>query len=171
MTGSVSQYKPHDSIRGYAAYALKNMMEVDHRLRVVTADLGFGMMDYLKEYYPERFYNPGAAEMAGLGMCVGMALCGLHPVFYTINNFGSWRVAEMIRNYLDHEKIPVTVLLSGVDDDYQHDGWTHYGGDLKPFLALFKNVLTCIPDSKEDAYNSVQMAVKSGEPNFVILRR
>lgn len=162
---------PHDSIRGYFANALWSAMQTDDKIVVVTADLGFGLFDRLKEDYPDQFINCGAAELTGLGMCVGMALCGLKPVFYSITPFALFRPAEVIRNYLNKEGIPVVIACSGKDDDYKHDGFSHFAGDALPFLSLFPEIRVYVPTTKEGAYNTTIATLKENRPTAIILRR
>ena len=44
---------------------------------LLTADLGFGLLDDIKQDFPDRYYNVGAAEQlligAGIGLEIGRA--------------------------------------------------------------------------------------------------
>src|SRR3990172_733039 len=97
----------HQSQRGYFAGYIYNAMIIDPNIIVVTADLGYGVFNKIRDDFPERFLNTGAAEMAACGICVGLALQGKKPFFYSITNFLLYRPFEVIRNYIDHERIPV----------------------------------------------------------------
>jgi transketolase len=104
-------------------------MEKDESIVVVTADLGFGMFDKIRDTYPDRFHNVGAAEQLMLGIGVGLALEGKTPVLYSISPFLLLRPAEWIRNYLGEysgEDIKCILIGSGLDDDYAHDGLSHH---------------------------------------------
>lgn len=167
----MSKLSAHDSIRGYTAQALWEVMATDEKVVLVTADLGFGMLDKIKNDYPDQFINCGAAELTGMGICVGLALCGYKPVFYSITPFALFRPAEIIRNYINKEGIPVTILCSGLDDDYLHDGFSHSANDATAFLAIFPEIRTYIPTTKEGAYNTLKAALKENRPTAIILRR
>jgi transketolase len=116
---------------------LFNLMAVDTKLFVVTADLGYGMWDKIRNNYPSRFVNYGAAEIGALAFCVGLSYKGYKPIFYSITPFALWRPAEIIRNYLNHEGAEVLISLSGRGTDYKHDGWSHDATDAPDFIKLF----------------------------------
>jgi transketolase len=146
-------------------------MAVDKKVFVVTSDLGFGLFDRIKQDSPDRFINSGAAELTGMGICVGLALCGFKPIFYSITPFALFRPAEIIRNYVNKEGIPVTIMCSGLDDDYEHDGFSHNASDATALLAIFPNIRTYIPTTKEGAYNTLKATLKENHPTAIILRR
>jgi len=114
----------------------------------VTGDLGYGLADKIKQDFPERFINTGAAEQTMMGVAVGLTLSGKKVFAYSITPFLLWRCAEWIRNYVNHEQIPVILVGSGRGNDYAHDGFSHDATDDKEFIAMFKNIqhLTELPD-------------------------
>jgi len=117
-------------MRKECAQLLLEEMSVDDRIRVVTADLGFGILDNIRNAYPDRFYNVGAAEQLMIGVAIGMAEEGLKPVCYSMSSFLLYRPFEFLRNYVAYERIPVKLLGSGRDKDYSHDGITHWAHEL-----------------------------------------
>ena len=46
-------------------------MAKDDKIIFLTGDLGYGLADPIKEAYPERFYNVGAAEQVLITAGVG----------------------------------------------------------------------------------------------------
>ena len=108
-------------MRRECAALLLEEMSVNDRIRVITADLGFGVLDHIRTAYPDRFYNVGAAEQLMIGAAVGMADSGLIPVCYSMSSFILYRPFEFLRNYVDYERIPVKLIGSGRDKDYSHD--------------------------------------------------
>lgn len=123
----------------FGEYLYKQML-TDDKIFVVTADLGFGLWNRIRDVFPERFINYGAAEMGALAFCVGLSYQGYKPVFYSIAPFAMWRPAEIIRNYLNHEQAKVLIALSGRDKDYEHDGFSHNATDIPGLTELFPNV-------------------------------
>ena len=55
-------------------------MQQNENIIVVTADLGFGVLDPIKNAFSDRFYNVGAAEQLLIGVGVGLAEEGKIPV-------------------------------------------------------------------------------------------
>ena len=106
----------HQSQRGYFAVSLHSLMGGNSRVWCLSGDLGFGVLDKIRDDYPDRFLNCGASEQAMLGIAVGLALEEKIPFVYTITSF-FMRAAETIGLYLDGEQIPVKLVGSGIFND------------------------------------------------------
>ena len=163
--------KPHNSMRGHFSYELYELMENNKDIYLVTADLGYGMFNKIRDCFPERYINVGAAEQAGVGICVGLALEGKIPFFYSITNFALFRPFEWIRNYIDFEKIPVCIVGGGRDEEYSKDGFTHHSCDAQKVLSLFKNIEAYFPENKKDIPKILKKIINLREPSFLSLKR
>jgi transketolase len=130
----------HHSQRGEFAAELYEWMSKDKDIWLIVGDLGYKVFDYHFRDFPDRCINTGAAEQAMMGIGVGLALEGKKPFVYSITPFLLWRPAETIRNYINHEKIPVRLVGSGRDQDYAHDGFSHYAGDDADLLYNWRNI-------------------------------
>lgn len=161
----------HNSMRGWFGGALYNEMIDNPDIVVVTCDLGYGLFDRIRKDFPKRFYNVGAAEVAGAAICVGLALEGKIPIFYSITTFGLYRCFEVWRNYVNHESIPVKICLSGRDKDYAHDGFSHWSEDAEYFLEGFENIGLWWPQEKEQIPKIVKQVIESKTPEFLSLKR
>jgi len=164
--------KRHNSFRGYFAYELHQQMKKNPDIRVITADLGFGMFDAIKKDYPDRIINVGAAEQAMLGIGVGMALKGLIPFCYSITPFLLYRPLEWIKNYLHHENIAVKLVGAGVGKDYGDDGFTHWSDE--PFNTIinrYPNIQQFCPEKKEAVPAMVKEMIENKKPSFIHLHR
>src|SRR5205814_3727183 len=106
-------------------------MEKDDNIWTLTADLGFAMLDQIRDDFPDRFLNVGAAEQSMIGTAIGMTLSGKRVFCYSITTFLIYRAFEWHRNYLHHEQIPVFLIGSGFDNDYKHDGISHQPYEVK----------------------------------------
>ncbi len=163
----------HDSIRGWFAAALHDEMEKDDKIRLIVADLGYGMFDRLRGDFPDRFTNTGASEQLAVGIGVGMALSGLKPFVYSITTFLLFRAFEWHRNYLNHENIPVRLVGSGMDDDYKHDGISHQPSrkELDWFFYVNQHIYAVVPKDKTEIPKIVTAMVAENQPSFICLRR
>ena len=144
---------------------LFELMKKDENIILITADLGYGMFNKIKDELPSRFFNVGAAEQSMIGIAVGMAMKGKIPVCYTITPF-YFRAFEGIRLYIDHEKIPVIMVASGRGKDYSHDGFSHDASDHE-ILKQFKNINFVVP---EESFNLHEI-IYSGKPTYLNLKR
>lgn len=161
----------HQSQRGMFAGELYNRMIDNKDIVVITGDLGYGMFDKIQKDFPNQFINAGASEQLAVAMGIGMAMEGKIPFVYSITPFLLWRPAELIRNYLDHENIPVKLIGSGRNQDYEHDGFSHYAGDDNYFISLFPNIRPCWPETKEEIPGVVKWAIENEAPTYINLTR
>lgn len=162
----------HPSQRGYFAHYLYEAMKTDPDIWVITGDLGYGMLDKIRDDFPDRFINTGAAEQAMMGIAVGLALEGKKPFVYSITTFLLYRPFETVRNYINHERIPVRLIGAGRDRDYEHDGFSHWSEDIIPiFENAFPYITDLWPEEKEDIPEMVKMMVAENHPWFISLRR
>ena len=144
-------------------------MENDSRIFAVTADLGYSYFDNIAKLFPCRFCTVGAAEQLAVGAGVGLSLEGKIPIVYSITPFLLYRAAEFLRNYLNHENIPVKLVGSGYLDDYSHDGFTHYC-DLD-LLKCFPNIEVFVPKDEATLTYCLQEFLYNGKPSVLVLRR
>lgn len=144
---------------------LYSLMSRDEKIVLITADMGYGMLDKIRDDFPDQFYNVGAAELVMMGMAVGLALEGKIPVTYSITPFLLFRPFEVIRNYINHERIPVIMVGSGRDDDYKDGGFSHYAGD-HDILKKFRNIVFLSGDDFD-----LNEIIYSGRPTYLNLKR
>lgn len=161
----------HDSMRGWFAYELHKQMAKDKRIWLIVGDLGYKMFDYVKRDFPKRFINAGASEQAMMGIAVGLCLEGKIPIVYSITTFLLYRPFETIRNYINHEKIPVKLIGSGRDKDYTHDGISHWAQEDRKIMSIFKNIKAKWPETVEEILGLVSDMIKSKNPWYINLRR
>ena len=152
------------------AELLIDEMQSNRRIRILTADLGFGILDNLRAEYPSRFFNVGAAEQLMIGMGIGMAENNLIPICYSMSTFLLYRPFEFLRNYVNYEKIPVKLVGSGRDKDYIHDGITHWAHDDTVLQAL-PNIKIYKPKSIEELKNIFPEFINDPVPAYLNLTR
>ena len=125
---------------------LFNAMAQDDKIYAIVGDVGYGVFDKIKEAYPERYINPGAAEQLIIGMAAGLAMEGKIPIAYSITPFILYRPLEFIRNLVNEENIPVKIVGSGRDEDYGALGFSHYATDDEQILSSFTNLKIYKPE-------------------------
>ena len=150
---------------------LRQEMAQEEKIRVITADLGFGVLDPIRNEFAGRFYNVGAAEQLMIGVAVGMANEGLIPICYSMSSFLLYRPFEFLRNYVNHEQIPVKLVGSGRDRDYSHDGVSHWAHDDEQVLAALPNIRIYKPESLTEMEQRVKPFLYSNEPAYFNLTR
>ena len=158
-------------MRKQFAELLFQEMAVNEDVYVITGDLGYGLWDKIKDTYPTRFHNVGSSEMAMMGMAVGLAMEGKIPFVYSITPFSIYRPFEMIRNYLDHEKIPVHIVGGGRDKDYGYLGFSHWSEDDRRIMGSFDNIESTWPETEEELKQSLRYSLTNVGPSYTNLKR
>jgi transketolase len=146
-------------------------MEQNDKIISLTGDLGYGGFDKIIADYPDRFFNCQAAEFSMMGVACGLGLEGKIPVVYSIGTFLIYRPFEIIRTYINHENIPVKLISSGRDKDYEHDGISHWMHDIKQYLDTFSNIKQYWPENEAEMINCLPELLNNNKPCFLSLKR
>ena len=153
------------------AQLLHKEMSINKNIYLLTGDLGYRLWDDIKRDYPDRFINPGSAEQLMMGMAVGLALEGKIPVVYSITPFLLYRPFEIIRNYMNYEKIPVKIVGGGRDRDYGKLGYTHWAEEDKQVMKALPNIITIHPGINGDVETFFRNFIYENVPQYMNLRK
>lgn len=153
------------------AISLHKEMSENKDIYLVTGDLGYGMLDKIRDDFRDRFINAGAAEQTMMNIGIGLALSGKIPVVYSITPFLIYRPFEAIRLYVDHEKIPVKMIGGGRDRDYLHDNFSHWAEDVPEIMSCFKNIQSYYPETTEEIGELTHEILYNNQPTFLSLTR
>ena len=96
---------------------------------------------------------------------------GKIPICYSITPFLLYRPFELIRNYINHENIPVKLVGSGRGKDYDHDGFTHWAEDDLKILDSFPNIQIYVPENIVELNNVFNEFLYNGRPSYLNLTR
>ncbi|MFH0754958.1 MAG: transketolase [Candidatus Omnitrophota bacterium] len=108
----------------------------DERYHLLVCDMGFGVIDRIREEFPTRVINAGIMEQGTVGIAAGMSMSGLKPIVYSIVNFLAFRAIEQIRNDVVLQKLNVKFIATGVNDYFRFLGPSHTCGN--DDIALMK---------------------------------
>lgn len=167
----LSETDRYESMRGYFAFYLHEEMRTNPDVYCLTGDLGYGQFDKIKRDFPDRFINCGASEQAMMGVAVGLSLENKIPVVYSITPFLLYRAFETIRNYVNHERIKIILIGGGRNQDYEHDGFSHWSDEDRDVMNIFKNISSFWPEDKEDIEEILKLSIKTLAPVYINLRR
>lgn len=104
---------------------LVELAEQDERIILLTADLGYTVLERFADRFPDRYFNVGVAEQNMMGMVTGLAEAGLMPFAYSIGTFASLRAYEFFRNGAIMHQLPVRVVGIGAGLEYATAGLSH----------------------------------------------
>jgi transketolase len=135
----------NETIDVLTAYAQKNT-----DVMLLTADLGYSVLERYRDELPSQYVNVGVCEQAMVGIAAGLALSGHRVVLYSIANFPTLRCLEQIRNDVCYHNLPVTIVAVGGGVAYGAQGYTHHGlEDIGIMSALPHMAVTCPADPHE----------------------
>lgn len=161
----------HQSQRGYFAYELFKQMNKNEDIFLLLGDLGYRVFDRHKLAFPERCINCGASEQAMMDMAVGIAYSGKIPVVYSITPFLLYRPFETLRTYINYERLNVKLVGSGRNQDYKHDGISHWADDAGVIMQALPDIECLWPKNKEEIPQMVKKMFKAKKPYFLSLQR
>lgn len=162
------------SMRKLFAQAVLEEMRVNEHIMFITADMGYGLWDNVRDEFPERFFNVGSAEQLMIGAAAGMAMEGKVPICYSITPFAIYRPFEFIRNFMHFEGLPIKVAGGGRDKDYGYLGFTHWAEEDMDVLSSLTNIhkhkpnATC-PD--EELMYKFKYFITSPYPSYINLKK
>lgn len=151
------------------AEKLHNAMKSDTRIFLITADLGYGILNDIRRDFPDRAINVGSSEMLMVGIAVGLAQSGYIPICYSITPFLLYRPFELIRNYMNYEKANIKLAGSGRGSDYAHDGISHWAGDDMTIMSALQNIQLYKPKILTDSVFTEFMY--NNKPSYINLSR
>jgi transketolase len=113
-------------VRKQFVATLTELAVTDERVVLLTADLGFMVLEPFAQRHPDRFFNVGVAEANMISLAAGMASEGYIPFCYSIATFASMRGYEQFRNGAVLHGLPVRIVGIGGGFAYGSAGFTHH---------------------------------------------
>ncbi len=138
------------------AQTLLELAAADERVLLLTADLGFGVLDEFAAAYPQRFFNVGVAEANMVGVGTGLAEAGFIPFLYSISTFAALRPYEQWRNGPLLHQLPVRLVGIGGGFEYGHNGITHMGLEDYGVMRLQPGLTTIAPADARQARTALK---------------
>ena len=145
------------------------LAEQHPHIALVVGDLGFSVVEPFADRFPDRFINAGVAEQNMTGLAAGMASEGFHVFTYSIANFPTFRCAEQIRNDVDYQKLPVTVVSVGGGLAYGALGYSHHAVQDYALMRSFQNMLIAAPGDPLETRACMRFLVANPQPSYLRL--
>jgi len=145
---------------------LTELAKTDERIMLLTADLGFSVVEPFAQNFPDRFYNMGVSEQNMVGVATGLAKDGFIPFIYSIAPFAVSRPYEFIKNGPVLHNLPVRFVAIGAGFEYGNLGTTHH---LIEDVALFRtwpNVMFVAPADSNHAVMALDKTYNHSSPIY-----
>jgi transketolase len=154
-------------MRNAFADELTKLGDDDHRIVMLSGDIGNRLFDAFKDKHPNRFFNCGVAEANMTGLAAGLAMNGLRPVTYTITPFVTTRCLEQIRTDVCYHEVPVTIVAVGAGLAYAGLGPTHHACEDIALLRAFPNMVVICPGDAWEVRAALRAVMKQDKPAYI----
>jgi transketolase len=122
----------------------------DERVIFIGSDLSPGLLEPMRQEFPDRWYMEGITEQNVVGMAAGFALEGFVPYINTIATFFSRRSYEQVAIDLCLHNLPVRLISNGGGLVYAPLGPTHLAiEDIAIMRALPNMTVIAVSDAEE----------------------
>ena len=156
----------NETIEALTAYARANP-----DVMLLTADLGYSVLEQFQTALPEQYVNVGVCEQAMVGIAAGLALSGRRVALYSIANFPTLRCLEQLRNDVAYHDLPVTVIAVGGGLAYGAQGYTHHGLEDVGIMAMLPNMAVVCPADPHEAVCILPQLMERRRPAYLRLGR
>jgi transketolase len=154
-------------MRNAFADELTRLGNENHRVVMLSGDIGNRLFDKFKDKHPARFFNCGVAEANMMGVAAGMAMNGLRPVAYTITPFVTTRCLEQIRTDVCYHEAPVTIVSVGGGLAYSGLGPTHHACEDISFLRALPNMVVICPGDAHEVRAALRASMQQDRPVYI----
>ncbi len=138
---------------------------------LLTADLGYSVLERFADALPAQYANVGVCEQAMAGIAAGLALSGRRVVLYSIVNFPTLRCLEQLRNDVCYHNLPVTVIAVGGGLAYGAQGYTHHGVEDLGIMSMLPNIVVACPADPHEAMSLLPQLLERRRPGYLRLGR
>lgn len=145
---------------------LTELAAKDERIVLLTADLGFKVMDSFMEKFPDRFINVGVSEQNMIGVATGLAEAGFIPFVYSMVPFVLLRSYEFIKCGPVLHKFPVRIIGVGGGCEYGLNGQTHYGLEDLALTRVQPDLVTIVPADCRQIKQSLEKVYDCPKPIY-----
>jgi transketolase len=158
-------------MRNHLIAELERIASEDSRVVVLTADLGYSVLDSFSEKFPDRCFNVGICEQNMTSVAAGLALEG-HVVYtYSIGNFPVMRCLEQIRNCVCYHDANVKIIAVGGGFVYGQLGMSHHATEDLAITRALPNMRVFCPADPDEAVKVVRAVHGFDGPCYIRLAR
>jgi transketolase len=139
---------------------LSDLARSDPRVFLMTADLGFRVLDGFAADFPKQYLNVGIAEQNMIGLATGMALDGRVVFTYSIGNFSTLRCLEQIRNDACYHGANVKVVAVGGGFSYGPLGISHHATEDLAIMRALPDMTVVAPGDQWETREATKALVE-----------
>jgi len=150
---------------------LGKLAEANKDIWLLTADMGFGLVEQFATKFPRQYVNVGVAEQSMIGVAAGLALEGKKVFCYSIANFPTLRCLEQIRNDVCYHNLPVCIVSGGAGLWYGNLGMTHWAVEDIAVMRALPNMAVVSPYNADKIVEIVKDIYGKDKPCYLRMSR
>ncbi len=150
---------------------LIELASTDSNIWLLTADMGFGLVEPFAEKFPEQYINVGVAEQNMIGVATGLALEDKKVFCYSIANFPILRCLEQIRNDICHHNLPVCIVNGGAGLWYGELGMSHHAVEDIAVMRCLPNMAVLSPAYSSEVPPIIRAFAERKTPCYLRMTR
>lgn len=161
--------KTQDTRRTFVE-TLNKLAENDSSIIVIICDVGFNYLDNPKNKF--KVLNLGVTEASSMIIASALALSGFKPYIYSMTNFVTFRVHEMIRNAVCLHNANVKIIGVKGSEKYKFLGFSHnilWENEDIEWMERFPGMKCYLPKNNEEVKDSVLKSYNSNNPAYIRL--
>jgi transketolase len=151
--------------------ALFEIAKNDPQVVLITADMGYGLLERFRDELPNQYINAGISEANSMSVAAGLALSGKKVYVYSIASFVTYRPFEQIRLDICYHNANVKIIGIGSGLDYGQSGSTHQATEDISIMRSLPNMQVVCPADPLEAAALPKILANIDRPVFVRLGR
>jgi len=167
--GKQAGLKPYPQpLRNVFGEALLNVARENEKVVVLDGDLGNSTKtEYVRQTFPDRFFNIGIAESNLVGIGAGLAACGFVPWITSFSSFLLCNAYDQIRLGVAMSNINAKVLGSHGGITLGKDGPTQMGIEDLALMGGLPTFVILVPSDPASMHAAVKAATDYVGPVFL----
>ena len=166
--GEKAGLKPSKPMRDVFGDALLEVATNNPRVVVLDGDLGNSTKaEYVRQAFPERFFNLGIAESNLVGVGAGLAGCGFIPWITSFSSFLLCNAYDQIRLAIAMSNLNAKILGSHGGITLGKDGPTQMGIEDLALMGGLPTMVILVPSDPASMHAAVQAATDHVGPVFL----
>lgn len=150
---------------------VETRMGTDESIMVLTGDLGYGLLESIRDKYPKRFINMGISEQNMISVAAGLSMAGRKVFCYSIGNFPTMRCLEQVRNDVCYHNCDVKIICVGSGLAYGSLGMTHHATEDLAIMRSLPNMEILSPADSLEARQVTRYCLEKSGPAYLRLNK
>ena len=150
---------------------LQELAKTDKRIFLLTADVGFSVLEKFVEEFPDRYFNVGVAEANMINVASGLAMSDKIVFVYSMAHFITTRCYEQIKLNLCYQNMNVKLIGSGGGLSYGYAGATHHAIEDISIMRSLPNMCVICPGDPIETKYAIEASLKREGPVYIRVGR